>query len=310
MPSPRILLEELLVSYLEFRSLYLVESTLRQEKRYLQRFFRFLKTHRVTEVQAIDKVHLDRFQRTLSETPGLGGGLVSSSYLQQSRLCVRGFLVWAHDHGFLLLDFSDLAIPKRNDGVVRVPTANDMKRLLAVPETDCPRDLAGRLILELLYGLGLRAGECARLNLHDADLSAQTLRVVGKGGHQRLLPLSSSVLSILLRYLEHARPVLVADISEKALLVSAYTGERLTGPLIGYRVKNYGAEIGLKVSPHQLRHACATHLLEGGAEIPHIARLLGHQNLETTQRYARVRPIELCREHRRCHPRALGGLDD
>lgn len=306
MPSSGVLLESLVAPYLESRSRHLVASTLAQERKHLLRFVASLKEQGVTEVQAVLESHIARYHTTLSSSPSPRGGVLSRSYLQQALLCARSFLIWARQQGLLLWDFSELAIPRRDDGIPRVPRASEVKRLLEQPDTVDLTGLRDRLLLELLYVLGLRAGECARLNLHDVDLAAETLRLVGKGGHQRLVPLPPSVREVLHDYLTRSRPHLAPRSTEKALLVSGKTGQRLSSQSVGLRVKHHGARIGLKVGAHQLRHACATHLLEGGAELPYIARLLGHQRLETTRRYARVRPLELAREHRRCHPRALG----
>lgn len=307
MPSSGILLENLIEPYLESRSLHLVDSTLVQEKRYLLRLLASLNEQGVTEVRAIREEHIARYHAILSGLPNPRGGCLSSSFLQQALLCARCFLVWARERGLLLWNFSDLVIPKRDDGLPHVvPTVGEMSRLLELPNAGCPTGQRDRLILELLYVLGLRLGECVRLDLHDADLVAATLAVMGKGGHQRLVPLSSTVRASLLDYLTEGRPQLSPHPTEKAILVSGKTGQRLGGQSVGLRVKYYAAKLGLRMSAHQLRHACATHLLEGGAELPYIARLLGHQRLETTKRYARVTPLELAREHRRCHPRALG----
>lgn len=306
MSSSGILLDGLVGPYLEARSLHLVRSTLAQERRHLLGFLASLKEQGVAELQAIRVEHFARYHTALASSPSPRGGTLSRSYLQQALLGARSFLVWARERGLLLWDFSELGIPKRHDGIPHVPTVGEMKRLLELPDAGNPTGLRDCLLLELLYVLGLRAGECVRLDLHNADLAAGTLAVVGKGGHQRLAPLSPGVRAVLLLYLTEGRPRLAPHPVEKALLVSGKTGQRLSGQSVGLRVKYYGAQIGLRLGAHQLRHACATHLLEGGAELPYIARLLGHQRLETTRRYTRVRPLELAREHRRCHPRALG----
>lgn len=309
MSSQGILLETLTEPYLESRSLRLNAPTLGQERRYLLRFLLSLKEQGVTEVQAVCEEHVAHFYSVLSSSPGPFGVALSRSFLQQALLCARSFLVWAHERGLLLRDFGDLAIPKRNDVLPLVPTADEMKRLLEQPGSS-PTDKRDRLLLELLYVLGLRAGECVRLDLYDADLSAETLTVVGKGGHQRLVPLSVGICACMLDYLNFGRPRLAPSLGEAALFVSGKTKRRLDAQSVRLRVRAHGARIGLKLGAHQLRHACATHLIEGGAELVYVARLLGHQKLKTTGRYARVRPLELASEHRRCHPRAIGGLND
>ena len=310
MPSQGIFLEGLLEPYLESRSLHLVPSSLAQERRHLGRFLASLRGQGVQEVGAVLEGHVARYhaeQRLLSNREGKA---LSDSFFQQAILAVRGFLLWAHREGLVLWDFGGLSIPKRVDKIRRVPTVEEMRRLLELPDVGDPVGVRDRLLLELLYVLGLRVGECRKLDLSSVDLAARTLAVVGKGGHERLLPLSPKVLESLLRYLDFGRPCLEKVAEERALFLARTFGRRLSGQSILLRVRRYGAKLGLKLAAHQLRHACATHLLEGGAEPPYIARLLGHEDLTSTMRYARVRPLALKKEHRRCHPRALGGLDD
>jgi integrase/recombinase XerD len=263
----------------------------------------FLERQGVTNISDVMPEHVAGFCAELQETPSVRGGPLSKSFLQQALLSVRGLLVWASKRGLLFGDFSDIVIPKRDDGSPAVPSVAVMKRLLKLPQTGCPRGERDRLLLELLYVLGLRIGEAVKLDVHHADLAAANLIVTGKGGHQRLLPLSPKLSRILLDYLTEWRPRLDPPDSEKALLVSR-NRKRLGKAAASLRVRLYGAQLGIKLSPHQLRHACATHLLEGQAELPDISRLLGHKRLESTQRYARAQSVELAREHRHCHPRA------
>jgi site-specific recombinase XerD len=304
LPSQGILLAGLVEPYLESRRPHLVATVLEQEGRFLKRFIDFLSTQDVVELGAIAEEHVARYLVELRSLPGRRGP-VSDSFLQQAMQAVRTFLVWARKSGLLLEDFSQLPIPKRVDRVRQVPTEDEMRRLLELSNQDEPLGARDRLLLELLYVLGLRAGECAGLDLGSIDLVARTLSVVGKGGHKRLLPLSPKLYEVLVRYLEQARPRL-AGADEQALLVGSTTGRRLEVQSVRRRVRAYGKRLGLSLHPHQLRHACATHLLEGGADPIYIARLLGHERLCTTSRYARVRNRELWLEHRRCHPRALG----
>lgn len=294
----------LLQTYLEARSLHLNQATLRQEKRNLEGFAAFLEGRGVGGVGDITFRHVADYHSALQERRSRRGGPLSKSFLQQALLSVRGFLVWSFKRGLMFSDFSDIPIPKRDDRPLSVPTPAFMKRLLECPEAGCPQGERDRLLLELLYVLGLRIGEAVALDLHQVDFAAETLRVTGKGGHQRLLPLSPRLSRTLSVYLSQWRPKLEPLDSEKAILVSRRR-RRLGKQSASIRVRLYGAQLGLKLSPHQLRHACATHLIEGQAELPHISRLLGHQRLETTQRYTRCESTELAREYRHCHPRAL-----
>jgi site-specific recombinase XerD len=306
MPPQGVFLTELAGPYLESRRVHLAASTWTQERRHLERFLSSLKAQGVDVVGGVVGENLARYHAELCLHTNRQGRRVSGSFLQQAMLVVRGFLVWARKSGLLLWDFSDFPIPKRADHLPIVPTAEAMRQLLELPDVARPVGLRDRLILELLYVLGMRAGECTALNLDSADLAARTLVVVGKGGHQRMLPLSPSPYEALCRYLDEARPLLKPKAGERALLLSRL-GRRLGGQSVLLRVRGYGDKLSLKLTAHQLRHGCATHLLEGGAELPYISQLLGHAGLGPTQRYALMRPLELAKEHRRCHPRSIGG---
>jgi site-specific recombinase XerD len=296
--------------YLEGRRPHLGDSGLDDDRRYLARFVASMAAQGVTELRAIEQEHLAWYRAELGALTNRLGAPVSAALLRKAISVVRYFLVWAHRSGLLLWSFASLPLPRVAVKLRYVPTADEMRHLLALPDLDCPIGLRDRLLLELLYVLGLRVSETVALDLESADLAARTLVVVGKGGHQRLLPLSPRLFQTVVDYLSDGRPHLAGDHNEKALVLGLTTGKRLGKTLVTQRVRRYGAQLGLELSPHLLRYACATHLIEGGAELPYVARLLGHARLESTRRYARIRPTELAREHRRCHPRAIGGLDD
>ena len=215
----------------------------------------------------------------------------------------RQFLVWAYEIGEAWFDFSAFSVAAAGPRVGNVPSVAVMKRLLSLPDLGEPVGCRDRLALELLYVLGLRRSECEALELEDLDLGGAALRVRGKGGHERRLPMSPGFLQTLSRYLEDARPVL-ARAGETALLVRESDGRRLSGGSLYHVLTGYGKRLGLSLYPHQLRHACATHLLEAGMEVRLIAEFLGHGCLQSTRRYAQVRRQALQREFRRCHPRA------
>jgi site-specific recombinase XerD len=216
----------------------------------------------------------------------------------------RQFLVWAYDRGEAWIDFSSWTMRKTPLGPVDVPTVAVVKRLLDLPDLSAPVGCRDRLILELLYVLGLRRRECEAIDLDDLDSDGVALKVRGKGGHKRRLPLSAGLLQTLTRYLENGRPALARS-GEQALLVRVSDGRRLSHGSLYQVITGYGRRLGITLHPHQLRHACATHLLEAGMDVRLIAELLGHKDLASTRRYTRVSRRRLHSEFRRCHPRAL-----
>jgi site-specific recombinase XerD len=157
---------------------------------------------------------------------------------------------------------------------------------------DGPLALRNRALVELVYSAGLRASEAVGLDLADVDFDREQLHVRGKGGKERIVPLGEEAGHLLAGYLHEARPQLVRD-AENAVFVSA-RGKRLDTSTLR-RVFAH---------PHRLRHAFATHLLEGGADLRTIQELLGHSSLSTTQLYSHVDGRRLRRVYDRAHPRS------
>jgi integrase/recombinase XerC/integrase/recombinase XerD len=160
-------------------------------------------------------------------------------------------------------------------------------------------------MLELTYSCGLRAEEVINLDLGSPDFDGERLRVEGKGGKTRLVPMGEPAQHALSRYLERGRPALVGADTENALLVSK-SGRRLHPSDVRRRLQRWVREAAIAggVSPHALRHSFATHLLEGGADLRSIQELLGHSSLSTTQVYTQVEPSWLQSQYARSHPRA------
>ena len=168
-----------------------------------------------------------------------------------------------------------------------------------------PLLLRDRAMLELAYSAGLRAEELVNLDVTSLDRDAEQLRVEGKGGRTRIVPAGEPAWKAIDAYLERARPALVGDADEPALLLSK-SGRRLSTSDVRRRlaiaVRRAAVQSG--VSPHTLRHSFATHLLEGGADLRAIQELLGHASISTTQTYTRVESQRLRKAYARAHPRA------
>jgi integrase/recombinase XerD len=145
-------------------------------------------------------------------------------------------------------------------------------------------------ILETLYGMGLRRGECARLDAAALDLAAGTLLVRdGKGRMDRMVPVPGRAAAALGLYLRDVRPHLVLNPHAGALFLTAWWGHRLSDVSIAFLLRRHPQVAGIgNVQPHALRHACATHMLKGGAVVRHVQALLGHKKLERTALYTRV----------------------
>jgi site-specific recombinase XerD len=201
-----------------------------------------------------------------------------------------------------------LGSPKRQQHLPTVLKAGEIDTLLARIPGDGPLGLRDRALFELGYSSGLRAEELVTLDLEAVDFDAELVRVEGKGGRTRLVPLGEPAQAALERYLTRARPVL-AGADERALFVSK-SGRRLSTSDVRRRLRTWAREAapaapGLAdAHPHALRHSFATHLLEGGADLRSIQELLGHATLSTTQVYTRVEAARLRTAYSRAHPRA------
>lgn len=168
-----------------------------------------------------------------------------------------------------------------------------------------PLLLRDRSILELLYGSGLRLAELAGLNLINVSPLERTVRVIGKGNKERIVPVSRPGLEAIRQYLEHGRPHLVASLQAEALLLNRYGG-RLSKRSIEQIVRRYALRAGLAhgVHTHTLRHSFATHLLDGGADLRVVQELLGHASPVTTQVYTHVSQAQARKVYLAAHPRA------
>lgn len=184
-------------------------------------------------------------------------------------------------------------------------TEHDVEALLEAPDTGTPEGLRDRAMLELLYASGLRVSELCGLPLAGLDLRRGLVRVVGKGGKERLVPVGDEACWWLRRHQDHARPELLGDRPEPAALFISRRGRGLTRQAVWYMVRRHATRAGIEVqlSPHTLRHAFATHLLGHGADLRALQLLLGHASVSTTQIYTHLAGERLAQLHSQHHPR-------
>lgn len=190
---------------------------------------------------------------------------------------------------------------------VRLPqdlSEADVDRLLAAPDVTSALGLRDRAMLELLYASGLRVSELVGLSLTAVNLRQGVVRVLGKGDKHRLVPIGEQAMAWLQRYLDQARPLLMTTASSH--LFPGRDGKALTRQAFWYRIKAWAIRAGVRtsLSPHTLRHAFATHLLNHGADLRVVQMLLGHASLSTTQIYTHVARARLQALHAAHHPRA------
>ncbi len=214
-------------------------------------------------------------------------------------------------YGFLLRDGEISADP--TDGIegprigLNLPRSlseQDVERLLEAPALDSEEGLRDRAMLEVLYATGLRVSELVHLETQEVDRSGGVVRVMGKGGRERLVPLGEEALAWLARYVRDVRPVFAGAAGVRSLFLTRRAAA-MTRQAFWYNIKRYAIKAGIHVplSPHTLRHAFATHLIDHGADLRAVQMLLGHADLSTTQIYTHVARERLKRFHQQHHPR-------
>jgi integrase/recombinase XerD len=194
--------------------------------------------------------------------------------------------------------------PKLPRNLPKSLTEQDVEQLLAVPDVQTPLGLRDRTMFEVLYATGLRVSELVTLRITQVSMDMGVVRVMGKGSKERLVPLGEEALDWLRRYLADGRGVLLGKQMTDALFVTA-RGEGMTRQMFWYLIKKHAKHGGLNkpMSPHTLRHAFATHLLNHGADLRVVQMLLGHSDISTTQIYTHVARERLKSLHAMHHPR-------
>ena len=225
-----------------------------------------------------------------------------NAYLSAAKL-------WSHHlyrKGFVLQDPlpDPQVMPSHRKRPPQEPLTKDqVHQVLQLPDLSKPWGLRDRAILELVYGSGLRINEAASITLNSIDLEERLLHLKNtKNGWDRCVPITRPAASFLERYLQEGRHHMQGPRTGTALWLTYHRRVLQTDTLTDLAA-DYSTQLDFRFTMHQLRHACATHLLEAGAGIGLIAELLGHSDIESTGLYARTRTLELQKVHRRCHPR-------
>jgi integrase/recombinase XerD len=285
----------------------LSENTLVAYRRDLRRYVGFLEDRGVERLHAVDEGIIRSFVASLSaSTHGPDDAPYRATSVARTLSAVRSF------HRFLLREgladrdpAAGIPQPRLPRSLPRPLPVEDIRRLLEAPDGASPLGLRDRAILELLYGSGLRISELTGMDVDDLDLEVGSLRVLGKGGKEREVPLGSFGRDAVGAYLSRGRPALAGAASRGALFLNA-RGGRLSrqscARLLGRYVRLAG--IDRRVTLHTLRHSFATHLLEGGADVRVVQELLGHASVATTQIYTLVTARHLREVYEESHPRA------
>ena len=262
------------------------------------------------EPESIDLRSLRRYVAGLSEQGQ------APSTVARKLAAVRALFRVEMEQGRLQQNPADLVTaPKRPKTLPRVLRPEEVELLLDRVPANTPLEQRDRALFELAYSSGLRAEELVGLELGALDFDSESVRVEGKGGKTRIVPVGEHALAAVARYLERARPALRAErpgrapIDDEPLFLSK-SGRRLSTSDVRRRLRTWTraaqsqAPTLAQAHPHTLRHSFATHLLEGGADLRSIQELLGHATISTTQVYTRVESVRLRAAYASAHPRA------
>ncbi len=277
----------------------LSDNTLGSYRRDLRQFDEWLGKNRRSSVVRASRSELQAYL----------GARLQQGHSQRSTArfmsCVRGFYRYLLREGRINADPTlDVDSPKLGRPLPKSLSEREVEQLLEAPDLDDPLEFRDRTMLELLYACGLRVSELVGLQMVQLSLNQGVVRVFGKGSKERLVPVGEEALSWVQRYLAGPRPELLRGVPCDVLFPSRRGGQ-MTRQAFWYRIKIYArrAEIRKALSPHTLRHAFATHLLNHGADLRVVQMLLGHSDLTTTQIYTHVAKQRMQELHARHHPR-------
>ncbi len=280
----------------------------RSRRNPIRRFIAWCMERGIADPREITKPILDRYQRHLFYYRKPDGAPLTIGTQSGLLAPIKGYFKWLAQENHLLYNpASELQLPRQPKSLPKtILSVAEVESILAEAEPDTVPGLRDRALLETLYSTGLRRMEVPKLGLHDVDIARGIVQVRrGKGGKDRVIPIGARACAWIDKYLLEARPQLLAG-DTLALFVTDY-GLAVDPEWVATKVKRYMEFAGIHKpgSTHLLRHACATHMLEGGADIRFIQAMLGHASLTTTEIYTHVSIDKLSEIHAASHPARL-----
>lgn len=277
---------------------------------HLRQFLTFLRGQNITDAQAITTGTLTDYQRDLFYRPTNRGTARSITHQNHALSVIKGFFRFLKYEGYLAASPADaLAMAREPQTLPRqVLTPQEARKILETPDTGCLIGYRDRTILEVFYATGIRKTELRHLTVANVNFEEELLRINGgKGGKDRVVPLTRLACSFLENYIKAVRPELLRGQVTDRLFISARAlpiGTNTVGDL----VTKYAKLAGVKkhVTCHVWRHTCATHLVKNKANLRHVQEMLGHRQLSTTERYLHLTITDLKEAHRKFHPRERG----
>lgn len=271
----------------------------------------------VGSIQNVTSAHLSQYQislyqmETTDEKTGKTKQRLSIGGQMNKLAAMKRFFLWLWQEGLIAHNpSSSIQMPKQPKTLPKnILTRAEARRLIEAVKPTSAIAIRNRAILEVMYATGIRRAELVNLSLYDVDLATGIIRIEhGKGDETRIVPLTKNARITLKLYLEESRPVFALEQKNIHLFVSANSGGKMDNADIARIVREAAKKAGIKkhITPHTLRHSCATHLLKGKADIRQIQKLLGHRRLSSTEIYTHVELSDLAKVISRCHPREKG----
>lgn len=278
----------------------LSDNTTESYQRDLYKFIEFLKEKSIKDFDQVDSKIISQFF-DLQRKNGL-----TSSTSARYMTSIKRFFSYLEDNNYIrknpTIILSKVKISRK---LPEVLSFFEVDQILKMPNVEDVAGLRDKAILELLYSSGLRVSELINLKINDLFFNDEIVRVLGKGSKERIVPMGSSAIEWIKKYLIHSRPLLENKMKSQNYLFLNKRGTKLSRMAIWQIVDKYSKEAGIEkeIHPHIFRHSFATHLLEGGADLRAVQEMLGHADISTTQIYTHVDRNYIKQVHREHHPR-------
>lgn len=296
---------DVIVTILEFghylKSCGYAERTVASYRDNLALFRDYLTGLGITDLRKVTHQRIIDYQQQVASRP-----LATETRALRIRVVKRLFEHLTTSHKLLINPTEGIVeTSRKNRKIGPVLTVDEIKRLLDQPNLSLRPHFRNRAIMELMYCAGIRIDELVNVEVFHVDLAERVLYIrKGKGKRQRVVPLGKAVIPYLKQYLTDIRPWWVRKNPKERALFLTHSGLPLNGDNVRTFLRRYRIDAGITkpVSPHTLRRTCATHMLQQGADIRYIQKLLGHKYLSTTQVYTKVMPVDLKKTHTKTHP--------
>ncbi len=278
----------------------LSDNTVASYKNDINSFLQFIESKKIDDPSAIKQNHIAEFFKSLKEI-----GLSSSSAARYYS-SLKGFFSYLFLSKYIKENpIEKISSPKLEKNLPTVLSVDEIDLILSKPDTSNKLGLRDKAILELLYACGIRVSELINIKIPDLFFDDDVIRVFGKGSKERIIPVGSSAVKWINKYLKESRVLLMKKTKSENYLFLNNRGTKLSRMSVWKIVDRYVKEVGIEkeIHPHTFRHSFATHLLEGGADLRAVQEMLGHADISTTQIYTHIDRDYIKQVHKEFHPR-------